>query len=93
MPAPIRLNFACGLYDRMLRLYTGEVKPEGIDLTFTALDEPRDIFDRMAGRHEFDMAEMSSSESQPLRCQAMSVRGAPGVRLTRVPARLHFHQS
>jgi 4,5-dihydroxyphthalate decarboxylase len=62
VPAPIKLNFACGLYDRMLRLYTGEVKPEGIDLTFTALDEPRDIFDRMAGKNEFDMAEMSSSE-------------------------------
>lgn len=62
MPAPLQLNFACGLYDRMLRLYTGDVKPEGIDLTFTALDEPRDIFDRMAGKREFDMAEMSSSE-------------------------------
>ena len=62
MPAPIKLNFACGLYDRMLRLYTGEVQPEGIDLTFTALDEPRDIFDRMAGKNEFDIAEMSSSE-------------------------------
>lgn len=60
--ADLKLNFACGLYDRMLRLYTGEVKPKGIDLTFTALDEPRDIFDRMAGKREFDMAEMSSSE-------------------------------
>lgn len=62
MPDPIKPNFACGLYDRMLRLYTGEVKPDGIDLKFTALDEPRDIFDRMAGKNEFDMAEMSSSE-------------------------------
>jgi hypothetical protein len=30
----------------MLRLYTGEVQPRGIDLTFLANDEPRDIFDR-----------------------------------------------
>ena len=58
----VKLNFACGLYDRMLRLYTGEVKPTGIDLTFIALDEPRQIFDRMGGTAEFDMAEMSSSE-------------------------------
>jgi 4,5-dihydroxyphthalate decarboxylase len=28
------MSFACGLYDRMNALYTGEVKPEGIDLNF-----------------------------------------------------------
>jgi 4,5-dihydroxyphthalate decarboxylase len=56
------LTFACGLYDRMLRLYTGEVQPRGIDLTFLANDEPRDIFDRMGGKLEFDASEMSSSE-------------------------------
>ncbi|MGC1790999.1 MAG: ABC transporter substrate-binding protein, partial [Pseudolabrys sp.] len=51
-----------GLYDRMLRLYTGEVQPRGIDLKFLANDEPRDIFDRMGGKLEFDASEMSSSE-------------------------------
>jgi len=51
-----------GLYDRMLRLYTGEVQPRGIDLRFLANDEPRDIFDRMGGKFEFDASEMSSSE-------------------------------
>jgi len=56
------MTFACGLYDRMLRLYTGEVQPAGIDLKFLANDEPRDIFDRMGGRLEFDASEMSSSE-------------------------------
>ena len=64
-PAPaskLPLTFACGLYDRMLRLYTGEVVPEGIDLKFLANDEPRDIFDRMGGKLEFDASEMSSSE-------------------------------
>ena len=45
--ARLPLTFACGLYDRMLRLYTGEVQPRGIDLKFLANDEPRDIFDRM----------------------------------------------
>jgi 4,5-dihydroxyphthalate decarboxylase len=56
------VTFACGLYDRMLRLYTGEVQPAGIDLKFLANDEPRDIFDRMGGKLEFDASEMSSSE-------------------------------
>ena len=56
------MTFACGLYDRMLRLYTGEVQPRGIDLKFLANDEPRDIFDRMGGKLEFDASEMSSSE-------------------------------
>ena len=60
----LRLNFACGLYDRMLALYTGEVQPEGIDLNFLVRDVPRDIFDRMVGKHgpEFDVSELSSSE-------------------------------
>src|ERR1700704_4493543 len=60
--AKLPLTFACGLYDRMLRLYTGEVQPRGVDLKFLANDEPRDIFDRMGGKLEFDASEMSSSE-------------------------------
>src|SRR5258707_7640242 len=55
------LTFACGLYDRMLRLYTGEVQPAGIDLKFLANDEPRDIFDRMGGQLEIGASQMSSS--------------------------------
>jgi 4,5-dihydroxyphthalate decarboxylase len=58
----LQLSFACGLYDRMLALYTGEVKPAGIDLNFIAIDQPRPIFDRMSGGEEFDVAEYSSSE-------------------------------
>ncbi len=58
----LRLSFACGLYDRMLPLYTREVRPEGIDLDFIAIDSPREIFDRMGGKLEFDASEMSSSE-------------------------------
>src|SRR6476661_8615189 len=56
------MTFACGLYDRMLALYTGEVKPDGIDLNFLAIDDPRQIFDRMGKNLEFDACEMSSSE-------------------------------
>jgi 4,5-dihydroxyphthalate decarboxylase len=56
------LTFACGLYDRMLALYTGEVPVEGVDLNFLVEDNPREIFDRMAGGLEFDASEFSSSE-------------------------------
>ena len=56
------LSFACGLYDRMLPLYTGEVRPAGIDLNFIAIDDARAVFDRMAGGLEFDACEFSSSE-------------------------------
>src|SRR5262252_3075939 len=58
----VSVTFACGLYDRMLALYTGEVKPDGIDLNFLAIDDPRQIFDRMGKNLEFDACEMSSSE-------------------------------
>jgi 4,5-dihydroxyphthalate decarboxylase len=61
MPA-LPITFACGLYDRMLALQTGEIKPEGIDLNFLVMDNPREIFDRMSNRLEFDACEMSSSE-------------------------------
>ncbi len=60
--AKLQLSFACALYDRMLALYTGEVKPDGIELNFIAIDQPRPIFDRMSGGQEFDVAEYSSSE-------------------------------
>lgn len=56
------LTFACGLYDRTLALHTGEVQVEGVDLNYLVNDRPRDIFDRMAGRLEFDASEFSSSE-------------------------------
>ncbi|HYA07216.1 MAG TPA: ABC transporter substrate-binding protein [Xanthobacteraceae bacterium] len=58
----LQLSFACGLYDRMQPLYTGEVRPDGIELNFIAIDQPRPIFDRMSGGAEFDVAEYSSSE-------------------------------
>jgi 4,5-dihydroxyphthalate decarboxylase len=58
----IPLTFACGLYDRVLPLYTGEVKIGGADLKFIVDDNPRHIFDRMAGERAFDASEFSSSE-------------------------------
>ena len=60
--ASLPLTFACGLYDRVLPLYTGEVKATGIDLNFLAINNPREVFDRMGGGQEFDASEFSSSE-------------------------------
>src|SRR6516164_8438418 len=60
--AKLQLSFACGLYDRMQPLYTGEVKVEGIGLNRLAVDQPLPIFARMAGDEEFDVAEFSISE-------------------------------
>ena len=57
-----RLTFACGFYDRTEALRTGDVKIKDIDLDFIAIEQPREIFDRMGGRQEFDASEFSSSE-------------------------------
>jgi hypothetical protein len=84
--AGMRLSFACGLYDRMLPLYTGEVQAEGIDLDYVAIDSPRDIFDRMAGGLEFDVAEISSSVHQPR--SAGNVPSSPSG----ISIEIHRHQ-
>ena len=60
--SPLRLSFACGNYDRMAALRTGDVAVEGIDLNYVAIDSPREIFDRMGNGLEFDVAEFSASE-------------------------------
>jgi 4,5-dihydroxyphthalate decarboxylase len=56
------ITLASGFYDRMHGLYTGDVKPAGIDLNFVVLDDPREVFDRMGGGLEFDASEFSLSE-------------------------------
>ncbi len=58
----LALSFACGSYDRTNALRTGEVKPDGIDLKYVAIEASRDIFDRFVGNGEFDCAELSASE-------------------------------
>lgn len=85
--AKLPLTFACGLYDRMVPLYTGEVQPAGIDLNFIAIDSPRQIFDRMAGGLEFDASEMSSSETFQRHISGKS----PFVALPVFPSRVFRH--
>jgi 4,5-dihydroxyphthalate decarboxylase len=83
----LKLSFACALYDRMQPLYTGEVQPEGIELNFIAIEEPRPIFDRMSGGREFDVAEYSSSEY----VQRFAGRECPFVAIPVFPSRAFRH--
>jgi 4,5-dihydroxyphthalate decarboxylase len=85
--AKLQLAFACGLYDRMQPLYTGEVQPDGIDLNFIAIDEPRPIFDRMSAGQEFDVAEYSSSEF----VQRFANKQCPFVAIPVFPSRAFRH--
>ena len=81
------VSFACGVYDRMQALYAGEVQPVGIDLDFVAIDNPREIFDRMAGALEFDACEMSSSEF----ITRFSAGQCPFVAIPVFPSRVFRH--
>ncbi len=85
--AKLQLSFACGLYDRMQALYTGEVRPDGIDLNFIAIDQPRPIFDRMSAGQEFDVAEYSSSEF----VQRFANKQCPFVAIPVFPSRAFRH--
>jgi 4,5-dihydroxyphthalate decarboxylase len=85
--AKLRLTFACGLYDRMLPLYTGDVQPDGVDLNFIAIDQPRPIFDRMSAGQEFDVAEYSSSEF----VQRFANKQCPFVAIPVFPSRAFRH--
>jgi 4,5-dihydroxyphthalate decarboxylase len=81
------LTFACGVYDRTVPLFTREVAIEGVDLTYVPIDDPRQIFDRMARGEGFDLAEMSLSE---FICRHVADRN-PFVALPIFPSRMFRH--
>ncbi len=83
----LALKFACGLYDRMLPLYTRAVQPDGIDLEFVISDSPRDLFDHMSGPDAYDVAEMSGSEF----VARFDAGKCPFVALPVFPSRLFRH--
>src|SRR5712691_11216034 len=56
------LTFACCRYDRMEAIREGAIAVEGIDLNCMTLRSGREVFDRMVGGQEFDIAELSASE-------------------------------
>ena len=90
MSQKLPLTMACGLYDRMSDLYRGDVKPDGIVLNYIPMDGSagaREIFDRMGGGLEFDVAEMSSSEF----IARKSAGKSPLVALPVFPSRVFRH--
>ena len=56
----VPLTLACWDYDRTLPLATGDIRPDGIDLTYLNLPVEETFF-RMARYREFDAAELSLS--------------------------------
>jgi len=83
----LRLTFACCRYDRMEALREGTVRVAGVDLTCITLKSGRDIFDRMMGGREFDIAELSASEFISLH----STGDCPFVALPVFPSRVFRH--
>jgi 4,5-dihydroxyphthalate decarboxylase len=56
----VPVTLACWDYDRTAALASGEVRPEGVDLTYLSLPVEETFF-RMLRHREFDAAEMSLS--------------------------------
>jgi 4,5-dihydroxyphthalate decarboxylase len=55
----VPLTYGGGLYDRTVRLYTGQVRPVGIDLTYMPMGF-EDLFWRQSRNAEFDACEYST---------------------------------
>ena len=81
------LTLACGAYDRTEALRNGVVQPEGIELTYLAIQSPPEIFARMIKHQEFDVAEMSTSHY--LTCRAKGE--FPFLALPIFPSRVFRH--
>ncbi|HXE28580.1 MAG TPA: ABC transporter substrate-binding protein, partial [Stellaceae bacterium] len=82
------ITIASGFYDRMHGLYTGDIKPAGIDLNFVVLDDPRQVFDRMGGGQEFDASEFSLSEH----ITKLAAGNSPFVAVPAMISRVFRHQ-
>jgi 4,5-dihydroxyphthalate decarboxylase len=59
----VALSFGCGPYDRMEALWTGEVKPKGVALSVTRVEQPHKLFDMVLDEGLFDAAEFGVSAS------------------------------
>src|SRR3954466_2018721 len=84
--ADLRLNFACGPYDRTQSLRDGTIRPDGIDLTYLTL-QPAEIFWRMLQFQEFDASEMSLSNHTTL----VSTGKSPFIAIPVFPSRVFRH--
>jgi 4,5-dihydroxyphthalate decarboxylase len=85
MSTRIPLTLACWDYDRTRALATGEIQPEGVDLTYLSLPVEETFF-RMMRYQEFDVAEMSLS-SYVLSLSS----GAPATAIPVFPSRSFRH--
>jgi len=83
----LNLTFACCRYDRMEAIREGAVSIEGIELNCITLKSGREVFDRMVGGREFDVAELSASEFISL----MGRGDCPFVALPVFPSRVFRH--
>ncbi len=84
--AKLRLNFACGPYDRTQALRDGTIQPEGIDLTYLTM-QPAEIFWRMLQYNEFQACEMSLSNTTTM----MSGPNPPFIAIPVYPSRVFRH--
>src|ERR1700743_2652084 len=81
------LTMACGPYDRMEALAQGIIQPEGISLSYLAIQSPPEIFARMIKTHSFDVAEMSLAHYLIMRARGEF----PFVALPVFPSRVFRH--
>ncbi|GAA5049035.1 ABC transporter substrate-binding protein [Erythrobacter westpacificensis] len=82
----LNLSLACWAYDRTEALQTGQVRPDGIDLNFQAL-EVEETFFRMAKHQEFDVSEMSMSSY----CVTLARDNPPFIAIPVFPSRFFRH--
>jgi 4,5-dihydroxyphthalate decarboxylase len=87
VPKSVPITLACGDYDRTAALVSGEIEPEGIELTWLTLPVEETFF-RMLRHREFDAAEMSLSS------YVMTLeRDAPFIAIPAFPSRAFRHNA
>ncbi len=82
----LRLNFACGPYDRTQALRDGSVQIDGIELNYLNM-QPAEIFWRQLQFQEFDASEMSLSNYTTL----VSSGKSPFIAIPAFPSRVFRH--
>src|SRR5215469_10009215 len=88
----VAVTFACGLYDRMSALYTGEVKPEGIDLNFLAIDAAADFRPHGEKSRVRRLRNVELRGLQPARRRPQRDGCTAGISFPRLPPRFHHRQ-
>jgi 4,5-dihydroxyphthalate decarboxylase len=83
----LSLTFAALPYDRLLPIFDGTVRVEGVDLTGLPIHTPTEVFGRMLKNNEFDVAEMSLTHCFTMRASAR----AKFVTLPVFPSKMFRH--